>query len=551
MKLDKDTVIKHRFWFLLGLVVPLTLISLILLWSSAGSEIEAKENEYDKIKKDVEGVPGGKPKNDSWVTILNARDKAAASKKQEIWQKAWEEQKEDFTRWPSVPQAVGFWRENLANKSVGDAITDDDCALYGRDEVYFPQFDELLPLVQAVDKQGEGVVQFKGGAWDGVIHRQTKWENPPPTTEEVWLTQEDYWVQRGLLAIVRAANDTAAALHKVSGAPEPDKAKGETSRAVFSNANWRLDVATATEKGKSLLRCWLTNLTDRRQSMGIHFQVQLGTGNKEVSIEGEPLAPNQTSDMAEETLPAPAKEVKGVMQLFDWHTAPVKRIDKIELGTQAALGQRTAMKVALKANTKVSKQTKAADKSGGGAKNTQAGGLGAGAGGAPGGGDGGDAKTPNGLERNRYVEVTDQVRRLPVALLLVVDQTNVQDVLTAFANSDMRVQVTQVQVQHYRGRDLKPKGAERKPGTKPGRPRSDGGNPLGGGTSRPVIPEGGGLGGSYNKGQPTATTEEPSNTVELAVYGIASLYERYKPPEQANKGAGSAPEKAGAGKAGQ
>src|SRR6185295_2505097 len=52
--------------------------------------------------------------------------------------------------------------------------------------------------------------------------------------------------------------------------------------------------------------------------------------------------------------------------------------------------------------------------------------------------------TPNGISRSRYIDVTDQVRRMPVSVVMVIDQSYLQDVLAAFSNSDhMRYQITQ------------------------------------------------------------------------------------------------------------
>src|SRR5207253_1477158 len=49
-----------------------------------------------------------------------------------------------------------------------------------------------------------------------------------------------------------------------------------------------------------------------------------------------------------------------------------------------------------------------------------------------------------GLERNRYIIATDQARHLPIAMVLVVEQSHINDVLIAVANSPLRIQTTQV-----------------------------------------------------------------------------------------------------------
>src|SRR5439155_142408 len=51
----------------------------------------------------------------------------------------------------------------------------------------------------------------------------------------------------------------------------------------------------------------------------------------------------------------------------------------------------------------------------------------------------------------RYLEVTDQVRRMPVALSVVLDGAFIQDLLVQFTNSPIRFHVTQAVWQRFRG----------------------------------------------------------------------------------------------------
>src|SRR5262249_9310473 len=61
-------------------------------------------------------------------------------------------------------------------------------------------------------------------------------------------------------------------------------------------------------------------------------------------------------------------------------------------------------------------------------------------------------ETPNHIAKNRYIDMTDQVRRMPVAFVIVVDQSNINDVLIALSNSSrMRFQTTQTHLQRVYG----------------------------------------------------------------------------------------------------
>src|SRR5262249_32024408 len=138
-----------------------------------------------------------------------------------------------------------------------------------------------------------------------------------------------------------------------------------------------------------------------------------------------------------------AKGVYAVRQVLTWETAAVKRIDQVAFGTASgsewAHSHRTAAR-ALKPLKEVPAEKKEAPpeeskpgmpKLGG----PESGGSKLPVGGFP-GGPGGDLTsttlTPNGLVRDRYLDVTPQARRIPVGVALIVDQLHVARVQTAF-----------------------------------------------------------------------------------------------------------------------
>jgi hypothetical protein len=285
-------------------------------------------------------------------------------------------------------------------------------------------------------------------------------------------------------------------------------------------------------------------------------------------------------------------------QVFNPLTSPVKSVDDIVIHANSssydASSHRTKNRPLMKASKKFQiEEAKAADTpaaTGGGAGGNASGGMSAPPpgimpGGVPGvkgaGANPGDGTPENGLPRTRYSMITDQVRLMPVAMKLTVDQAYVQDVLTAVANSRLRIEVTQVQEERAHGVVLtssppKPSegsggdtpvvgggmgGAKLRPGggfppmggSKAGPPAggfpgisigstgsASGGMPMFGGSQvYGGLP--GGMGGGFGGGFPggsanAATDEEDPNLVTLVIYGIATLYERYKSPASAAAG---------------
>jgi len=164
---------------------------------------------------------------------------------------------------------------------------------------------------------------------------------------------------------------------------------------------------------------------------------------------------------------------------------------------------------------------------GGGPRPAMGGGIGAGA-----GGNQGALEMPS-LWSFRYMEVTEQSRRVPVAVVLIVDQDHIDRVLTSFNNSKMRFLPTQVLVNQYLGSMQPPAVVD--PNGPPGFPGGVGPGPGFGGFGgpgreimRPPIGGFGGFGGFGGQpGDPGTAVSEPDTNMELVIYGIMTLYQRY------------------------
>jgi hypothetical protein len=728
MKVDKDALVKHRFWVGLGAFTLLWLIILMVALFSAGSK--AAEN-ATKLKKQKDDVTNQKDiKNEKFTSLVTEKKQELEKQKDQVWKQAWLGQT-NMMFWPHPQRRPEVWERLEREGYFGEEIAPGERSDYKNDGVY----DSQLPV------QGEGglrdalwPVQAKGGDWNLLIRRATFDPHNIPTNEEMWLAQEDLWVQRELLGIVKDALESARWFENVanfkrveipkaeqeqpaapatggtpSGAEEAKKPVVQRQR--FRNPQWQLDLVTEQgEKGltattQTTLKCLdperaakpvaglsllvgqLMEPTPKAQLLAFEgkpdgkglltlkaavplpgfsadferlpFVVTLAGDKddpppaaptqrfrfrspdwemelilerapdgqyvvsgksklKNVNVSKRTLALNLAKftvlcggrevteiTIPEDWLPAGSTaEIKqasrpfvydagkpiAVRQDFTWATSPIKRVDAIEFPGSASYNSHRTANLALKpaAQFPLPKAEEAAAPAG------QAGAMGGMAGGPKGemgrGGATDVSKTPNGLIRERYISVTDQVRHMPVALDLIVDQAHMQDVLTAVVNSRLRIQITQVQWRRIRG--VKSTGDEAGPGTAggmappgvpgglggppsgfggppgtPGAPGSFGGPPTGsgrygggmspgpgGGSSGSGMPPVGGPGvgglrspggsspgssgglppvgpGGRGPGTPGVGAGDDSdpNLVELAVYGIAALYERYPP----------------------
>jgi hypothetical protein len=599
MKVDKETLIKHRFWIALGAYGLLWLLLLLMLPLMIGSSASAARTIYKKANDDVDKIKnppsGGKPgdfANEAWTDPIRKKEEELSKRKVEVWKVAWETQK-DLMTWPGDDLAP--LNTDMKDAYFLDPIPDSDKgtkAPLKRDRfsknLYRPQFDELKEAIFPAYYQGD---------YETILRPVTTWSTDPPGNDECWLAQEDFWIKRDLIYSLRDAIATVAYYTPDTIDPKKEPAPAGATVRRFHNANWEVTLLLEEDSRKRLTispKSTIKNINADRRRLplaGVLLQItqfapgsSIPRGQALLLVEGEPLKWGETVEVKKSVLVDnfTRQDPLMVQQVFNWYTSPVKRLDRLEVGTHLALSHRmTKYGLQTKSSSKEDTSEPAPDLAGGGgmmggARGPAGGMMMSGASGGKGG-----AADQNGVERKRYLDFSDQVRRVPVGMVLVVDQGRIPDVLTALTNSRLHVWVTQWQWSHVGGISAPP--TESSPGEeprevaggkqpaspmgggkKPGMPMAPGmmGPPMapGGGSGggymgtimgpRPGMGAGGaggprmggglmpgmmrGMGGSLNNffsGAGEGVEPDDPNLVELVVYGIASLYERY-PPKQ-------------------
>jgi hypothetical protein len=639
MKVDKELLIKHRFWIGLGLAVPLALVGITILMTSVSAQIAKVRKDIDTNLLRIKKVPAEVFNEDG---IRKAQEVAALAKSKQVkvWEAAYRDQADLYTwpepveeqfeftngyfaseiqvlrdkdakdskAWPedqSTPptgilhgivsrlsdergfevtnrkgQKIGFHYNRIVkvidgasttaqlvgqhsgkvvaikyqkSKYFGDPLTRKEQPIYTGSYK-----NQILPLLMQVDplrldEKGRvaGAVQLKGMSTKGTAYFDPttdppdtapcfrylakRWEGASDISEEAWYAQEDLWVQREVYRLIGVANSEVARLTRVDQQTNPKDGKG-----IFQNPYFILDL----KLNGTNLDVKITNKLKRRQKLDQEFLVQLAENGppEKIKIEGEPLDPAGTQkSVVTQTKPLgpnPRRTgVYGVEQVLSWENAAVRRIDDVVFAEDAALSQRTSVTLPMRGLT----TPEGGDPAAAGAPGTpgmpggpdagssrfrgrgRGGRGGAGGPGAGGGGGGGAAGLPNNFWwRERYTDVTREARRMPVAVSLIVDQDHVDRVLTAFNNSKLRFLTNQVVLNHYPGslRPLAPE-ATTTPGT-----GFTGGFPAGG-----AFPPPGSSGYPGAAGQEAAQDMEAN--MELVIYGIITLYNRYPPLPQA------------------
>jgi hypothetical protein len=444
---------------------------------------------------------------------------------------------------------------------------------------------------------------------------KTGWGEVDPKSDQLWLALEDIWVQRAMLEAVRQVNKDVGRFDRIprrddNGNELPD----DPLRRSFQSRLWKvdLDVTQRESDRRWVVTGRLRNLSDRLQLLGsqvsgrpspmrLVLRLSPNAPPWEFEVEGTfvaggatyPVPPTQRHVLPPGVVPT---EIMRVEQPFDGATVPVRRIDRLVLGYKDSRHASVPLKGPADIETDgvfplyKRQAAEAADgggtSTGGGSMESMMGGvmsqqmaMGNRPGGAA-GGRGGVVREGGGTaaavldgNKSRYVELTPQVRRMPVAISLITDQAYIQDVLLAYANSPLRFQITQVHWQRFRGSLGTPAGTSAGGGGFLGMGLPGGGPPVGGGDddmggvggkiggsatgtlgsgfdlggggglgkmgfgpSTPGGPLGGPAGGPLGNplgGLSVSEAQLSSGLVELTIYGIVSIYEKYQPPGDA------------------
>jgi hypothetical protein len=624
-QINKDVLKKHHFWIIAGLIPVLILVAVILIWTGAGSAVAAGEAD---IKKAIDGAKSRQPSGKWVLGKLDENKNVVASKKDKLWEYNWNEQKTLFT-WPQ--DANGKLAKFLLDPKDPNYTKDPQKAQilkFGsplpNDNFQFQAFTDQSVYLKAYETEAKAVepTQFLGGSWRSVLRVIPNWTEKLPESWMIWLALEDLWVQRGVLEPIRAVTQQAAAFDPIDEKGADGKPVPPGLKRSFASRLWQLDLEVKTEGPRRYMTGKIKNLTDRVQLLGIGNIMKLNVyfDNQTVPfdfrVEGEYVEAGKSRDIMYvpvfHDLPPELNptSITRVTQEFDARTVPVKRIDRIVLGkTDNRHFAGTLKAPAFVPVPEVVAPTGGDGDAAGGGRGMVMGAPGTGSPdggmGGPGSTMGGMMGTASGLEgafaplKVRYLETTEQVRRMPVAIVLIVDSMYLQDVLAAYSNAKLRFQVTQIHYRRFRdklalpgasgsgfpgsmggsafgggneimsggfgfegedssmggggrgfgGGSLSPRGVPGGPGGGVGSP--DGGDPRGGGFGAPPM---GMMGGPRGPGGPTgpggfggppmgyggmmggyggmlstgvAESQTAAGLIEVSIYGIVSLYDRF------------------------
>lgn len=597
----QSPAVKHHFWILFAAAPLFIGLAFLIMLLMVGGAIKAANDEFESASKAVKAP--AKPKTE--LTVLDRKVGLLEENRKELWGRSYEEQrKAGVFAWPESRRA-SF--NALAKRDATDPKLKFGDAFLLVDQVTAPPVLKET-FEKGYTKLGESIAptRFATGNYLTTLRTVTDWGGKPVEPAPFWLALEDYWVQRGLLQPITRLNATAALFTNVT----PKDAKDADLKRTFRTRTWELELEVATKGNKQVLQGQLRNLTTRLQPLGVNKAMKVNVWLRDLppEIETDPLpadlpSPDMVFEIRGESVPGKGSiactpqdittnritRLSRVVQVFDEATVPVRLVNTVELGMLDHRNKTTELTMPkhIEADEAANPPETAAPMGEGGSPGPggpPGGMLGAGIGGGDGGGPGGPPGGPPGFgggasaqtgrktgtiravltgNKKRYVKRTDDVRRMPVGLSVVIDNDYINDLMVEYTNSPLHFQITQTQWARYKGTlpavggaggSLPPTGPVFGEGQGEGGGRPGGipgpGGPGPGGPPAPPSPPGPGGGPGYpgpggpgtpgGPGYPGGTMtgssgmlpgEASANLCEFALFGIVSLYEKVPPAE--------------------
>jgi hypothetical protein len=572
-KLDKDFLQKNRFWMLLAVALALWAVGLATVMVGPASSASAERKKYEASEKKFKG--GGPLFNDRFILPWNEQRDRYARMKNQVWEQAWKPQQHLMT----LPDGLKDKYPNpFFGKTEIDPVdleryqaTFYKTQFYGVDgklnrAVFLGTRDVYLPVEFNDEKILHPIT------WESAPTNEEFWL----AQEELWLRREMLSLVQKTVQLAgkftqvreRDWDRSPAALQTAGGGgleyavrrspkffrdralTQAQKDANVVKSRLFRNHNWEVELLIETGGKAISAQSKITNINPEGRSLslttssgqGLQLRVRQGASSATIKrIEGQLLQRGGWALFGKPT------EFDGtgirllddfeLEEVFEGHDSPIRRIEEVAIGKPALSHRQSVQLPGLEARASASAPAGTGGTTGstpGGVSPPpvgQAGGFGAGGGvpaqpglGAPNATTGGTGEnkapstlTPNKIDRNRYVVQNETVRRVPVAIVVVMDQSQRNALLTALANSTLRIQTTQVAWRHR-----EPLTAEKK------KNESGTGGATVGGTGGVT-----GVGGTGGTGEAAKLAEGNRNLIELTVCGVATLYERYKAPPPA------------------
>lgn len=573
---NNDALKKHHFWILAVLAPLFVFLAVIFLFTGVDSAISAqrKDNEV-KTKTILDARAVGK----GAVTDIGTKMKLLDEKKTTLWEDNWKLQAvaNQLYTWPQTADGLYSRYDDLKFGSPLKGFDESAAEKFRQQGVYEAMHAAIASKVTPT-KMTTG--------WKNTLRWVNNWGEKKPESRQMWLVMEDFWIQRAMLEPIKVVNDSLSRFDMVKDNNQPPP----PNQRKFVSRIWELELEVKDQPngGRKFMTGKIKNRTKQLQLLGSGNTMTLKVWFDSARLDLPPFEFQIQGEFVpgEEMISIPAlpshvfppgtnfTEIAKVEQVLDEKTVPIRRLERLALGYPSAKYFYTVLnnpRFWPEADPTTAASPVAASPgpmgdsammmTPGGPNSTASGANGLSATIRPGEAGGMSLTKLADGNKKRYVDVTDQVRRMQIAFTVVIDQQYITDVMIAYANSPLRFEGVQYHWKRASGLTSSTNttgGSSGIPGQSGEEFSTINGSAGMGLSSSPYGPMGQSSSGSGPMGSPgpygpgadmrsggmsfggipglsstslsnVSEAQANSGLVELTVYGLVSLYEKYDP----------------------
>ncbi|QDU60604.1 hypothetical protein Pan216_14510 [Planctomycetes bacterium Pan216] len=201
VKIGAQFVWTHRFWFSIGMVALLAIIT----YPSGSARLlraaEAQKKKLEGVYKDVSGFKSGVHPNPKTIAAAGTKNEEITGDVEEMWTKLYNEQQK-LMIWPARIQ------QRFQERPFGADLSED----LGRyliiyKDNFIDHVADIWDMLEPLRFNEEGEVIGKVDSPGEVISRAFWSRNPK--SMEAWLAQEELWIQLAIVKVIREVNKNA------------------------------------------------------------------------------------------------------------------------------------------------------------------------------------------------------------------------------------------------------------------------------------------------------------------------------------------------------
>ncbi|REK17211.1 MAG: hypothetical protein DWQ37_07015 [Planctomycetota bacterium] len=209
---------KYHFWLLCVVVIVAGLVGWMKASGSLSQEYQTHKGTVTGKYDSLVGILNGEtPPNADWTASLAELTQQEREKVRAAWQAVYDDQQKVLD-WPIDVMGDEF-AQRIADAKPGSEIPQNDRAFYQNNVINneFPRLREIVeaPAPDAMTGRSDGddqsrMAQYKV-VWDSEsqddVREMLAMTGSVPTSQAVWQRQEDLWVFKALLNIIRKTNE--------------------------------------------------------------------------------------------------------------------------------------------------------------------------------------------------------------------------------------------------------------------------------------------------------------------------------------------------------